>query len=170
MTTAFAVELLSEAHERTTFRCGVPPLDDYFYARVTQDVRRRLTACYVAYEQSTRRLAGYYTLAASSVPLSELPPDITKKLPRYPLVPAVRLGRLAVDAQFRGQGLGGVLLVDAMMRALRADIAAYAIVVDAKDDLAVAFYRHHGFNIFVNDPRALFIPIASVSKLFSSGK
>ena len=170
MTTAFAVEILSEAHERTAFRCDVAPLDDYFHARVTQDVRRRLTACYVAYEQSSRRVAGYYTLAASSVPLGELPPETTKKLPRYPLVPAVRLGRLAVDARFRGKGLGGMLLVDAMMRALRADIAAYAIAVDAKDDLAVAFYRHHGFVAFAHNPRALFLPIASVEKLFASSK
>ena len=96
--------------------------------------------------------------------LSELPADIVKKLPRYPSVPAVRLGRLAVDQNFQGQGLGGALLADALDRAIRSEIAAKAMVVNAKDDRAAMFYHHHGFIILPTAKMTLFLPLASVPK------
>ena len=82
--------------------------------RVTQDVRRRATTCYVAVEISGSKVAGFYTLAAAGIPLTDLPAELVKKLPRYPSVPVARLGRLAVDQAFRGRKLGGVLLWDAV--------------------------------------------------------
>lgn len=85
-----------------------------------------------------------------------------KKLPRYPSVPAVRMGRLAVDQRFKGQGLGGALLADALDRAVNAEIAAYALLVDAKDEPAACFYRHHGFITLPDSPLALFLPLATV--------
>ena len=112
-------------------------------------------------EQSSQRIAGYYTLASASISLADLPADVAKKLPRYPAVPAVRLGRLTVDQAFQGRGVGGVLLAEALARALRADIAAYAMVVDAKDATAAAFYQHHGFLAFASQPRTLFLPLAT---------
>ncbi len=156
---------LDPARDRRTFTSGSEPLDRYFHQQVTQDIRRRVTACFVAIEESNQRIAGYYTLASASIALTDLPADVAKRLPRYPSIPAVRLGRLAVDQAFQGRGVGGVLLADALARALRADIAAYALVVDAKDETAAAFYRHHGFIAFASQPLTLFLPLATAQAL-----
>ena len=153
---------LDAIHDRTTFSCGSEPLDRYLQQQVTQDIRRRVTACFVALT-SEQVVAGYYTLAATSVPLTGLPSGTAKKLPRYPLVPAVRMGRLAVDQKFKGSGLGGALLADALHRAFVSDIAAYAMLVDAKDDKAAAFYKHHGFIPLPDSPLSLFLPLATAS-------
>lgn len=155
----FRVEPL-QGHDRQDFASGSEPLDRHFRTQVTQDIRRRVTACFVAIS-GEGRIAGYYTLAATSLLLSDLPAEIGRKLPRYPSVPAVRMGRLAVDAAFKGQGLGGALLADALSRSASAEIAAYALVVDAKDDSAAAFYRHHGFLVLPDSPRTLFLPLAN---------
>ena len=157
----FRVVPIDQAHDRSTFNSGSEPLDSYFRERVTQDVRRRVTACFVALSRDGR-IAGYYTLASSSVYLGDLPAKLSKKLPRYPSVPAVRMGRLAVDQAFKGQGLGGALLADALTRVIRSEIAAYALVVDAKDNTAADFYRHHGFLETTSDPLTLFLPLATV--------
>jgi GNAT superfamily N-acetyltransferase len=160
--TNFRVASLDVTLNRDTFSSGSDPLDHYFQHQVTQDIRRRVTACFVALT-GKQIIAGYYTLAAASVPLNDLPSNIVKKLPRYPLVPAVRMGRLAVDQKFKGQGLGGALLADALSRASDSDIAAYALLVDAKDEEAAAFYRHHGFISLPNTFLTLFLPLATAS-------
>lgn len=165
MSAGFRIEALTPQHDRSTFDCDSEALDRYFRQQVTQDARRRVTACFVAVEQPRGVLAGYYTLASSSVPLTDLPKELSRKLPRYPSVPAVRMGRLAVDRRFRGRGLGAAMLADALERSLGADIAAYALVVDAKDDQAAAFYRHHGFISFNDNPLALFLPLATAKDL-----
>jgi GNAT superfamily N-acetyltransferase len=149
------------AHDRTTFYSDSEPLDRYLREQVTQDVRRRVAACFVALADG-QRIAGYYTLASASLLLADLPASTGKKLPRYPTMPAVRMGRLAVDQTFKGQGLGGALLADALDRAARAEIAAYALMVDAKDETAAAFYRHHGFIALPDSPHTLFLPLATV--------
>lgn len=94
--------------------------------------------------------------------LGDLPAEVVRRLPRYPSVTAVRMGRLAVDNVFKGQGLGGALLADALTRVIRSDIAAYALVVDAKDEVAANFYRHHGFIETGSRPLTLFLPLAAV--------
>lgn len=157
----FRVAPLDAAHERNEFRCGSAPLDRYLQEQVSQDIRRRVAACFVAVS-AEQRIAGYYTLASASLLLADLPPGIGKKLPRYPTVPVVRMGRLAVDEAFTGQGLGGALLADALERAIRSEIAAYALMVDAKDDTAATFYRHHGFIPLPDTPLTLFLPLATV--------
>lgn len=156
----FELALLNGAHDRTTFNSGSAPLDRYLREQVTQDVRRRVAACFVATTDG-KRIAGYYTLASASLMLAELPASTGKKLPRYPTVPAVRMGRLAVDQGFKGQGLGSALLADALGRAARSEVAAYALMVDAKDDAAANFYRHHGFVTLPDSPRTLFLPLAT---------
>lgn len=161
MTAPFSIETLAPEHDRTGFSSGVEPLDRYFREQVTQDVRRRVTACYVAVEVTTRRIVGYYTLAASSIPLAEVPEQLAKRLPRYTSVPVARLGRLAVDQGYRGQKLGAALLWDAMLRALRSEVAVFALVVDAKDDQAAAFYRHHGFVAFGSIPNQMVLPLTN---------
>ena len=157
----FLLAPLDQAHDRTRFNSGSQALDRYFREQVSQDVRRRVTACFVALDQE-RQIAGYYTLASASILLADLPASSGKKLPRYPTVPAIRMGRLAVDQGFKSQGLGGALLADALNRASHSEIAAYALMVDAKDALAAAFYRHHGFIVLPNSPLTLFLPLATV--------
>lgn len=164
MTPLFEVVLLDSRHDRSAFDCASELLNRYFSQQVSQDVRRRVTACYVALSQDGR-VAGFYTLASTALLLSQLPEDLGKKLPRYPTVPAVRMGRLAVDQAFKGQGLGGALFADALARALRAEIAAYALVVDAKDATAAAFYRHHGLIALPSQPMTLFLPLATAQAL-----
>ena len=100
-------------------------------------------------------------MAAAGMLMADLPESIARKLPRYPVVPVVRMGRLAVSEGARRQGLGGALLADALARSMDAEIAAFALVVDAKDENAAAFYRHHGFHVFVSEPRSLFLPLAT---------
>lgn len=155
------VPLDATAHDRSTFASGSAPLDRYLREQVTQDIRRRMAACFVALTDE-QRIAGYYTLASASLLLADLPASTAKKLPRYPTVPAVRMGRLAVDQAHKGQGLGGALLADALHRSTRAEIAAYALMVDAKDEAAAAFYRWHGFIALPDSPRTLFLPLATV--------
>ena len=157
----FRLTPLDAAHVRAAFNCGSEPLERYLREQVTQDVRRRVAACFVALAEG-QRIAGYYTLASASLLLADLPASVGKKLPRYPTVPAVRMGRLAVDQAFKGQGLGGALLADALDRAVRSEIAAYALMVDAKDEAAAAFYRHHGFIALPDSPFTLFLPLGTV--------
>lgn len=165
----FRVVPLDSTHDRNAFDSGSAPLNRYLREQVTQDVRRRVTACFVALN-ATHQIAGYYTLASASVLLTDLPAATAKKLPRYPTVPAVRMGRLAIDQNFQGQGLGGALLADALQRAAQAEIAAYALLVDAKDTHAAAFYQHHGLLALPDTPLTLFLPLATVQMLYSNKK
>lgn len=160
----FEIGLLGK-EDRSGFCCGSDPLDRYLKTQASQDVRRRVSVCYVALEKATGRIAGYYTLSAADVPVSDLPPEVAGRLPRYPSVPAARIGRLAIDRRFLGRGLGGALLLNAAMRALRSEIAVFALVVDAKDDEAAAFYRHHGFTAFASNSLQLIAPLATFRKL-----
>jgi ribosomal protein S18 acetylase RimI-like enzyme len=160
VTDSFRIEVLATAHERAAFTSGSEPLDRYFRQQVSQDVRRRATACYVAVDSNTGKVAGYFTLAASGIPLIDLPAVLVQRLPRYPLVPVALLGRLAVDQKYRGHKLGAALLWDAAQRAARAEAIVFALVVDAKDDEAEAFYKHHGF-LTLAVPRKLVLPVAS---------
>jgi len=159
VTFPYRIERLG-AQDRADFDCGVAVLNTYLQRQASQDERRRVTACFLLIEAASSAIAGYYTLSAGSVLLEDLPEATSKKLPRYPTVPIVRIGRLAIDSRFQGQKLGGVLLYDAIQRAASSDIAAFAVVVDAKDDAAVAFYQHHGFTPFANLRRVLYLSIA----------
>jgi ribosomal protein S18 acetylase RimI-like enzyme len=165
VTSPFRVEPLVAEHERTAFRCGAEALDRYFQTQVTQDIRRHLANCFVAVEAATGTIVGFYTIAAASIPTHDLPPEVTKRLPRYPSLPAVRIGRLAVDQRFHGRKLGAALLADAADRALGASAASFTLLVDAKNDEAVAFYEHHGFLRLVSRPRTLFLPLATIEKV-----
>jgi len=160
----FSVAALDLSADRSGFECGVEPLDRYFRSQVSQDIKRRVTACFVATD-AKGQTAGYYTLASASVLLADLPAALAKKLPRYPSVPAVRMGRLAVDQAFKGEGLGAALLADALRRAVTAEIAAYALLVDAKDESAARFYAYHGFMALPEQPLFLFMPLATVKDL-----
>jgi ribosomal protein S18 acetylase RimI-like enzyme len=166
VTASFNIEPLDSTHSRAAFASGVPALDRYFREFVTQDIKRRVSNCFVALDP-TGVVAGYYTLAATSLPLTDLPAEDTKRLPRYPLLPAGLIGRLAVDQRCRGQGLGAALIVDAVARVMRADPAIFALVVDAKDETARNFYQHLGFRTFISQPMRLFLSITEAARRLS---
>lgn len=111
-------------------------------------------------------VAGYYTLSSTALKLAELPAQVTRKLPRYPLVPATLLGRLAVDRRHQGKGYGRFLLADALYRAVRSEIAAFAVIVDAKDESALRFYERESFLPLPDQPMKLFRPMDDIAKLF----
>lgn len=167
MTFAVVIEPLAPAHDRQAFGCSVPALDRYIREQAGQDVRRRISNCFVAVEQDTGALAAYYTLAAASIPVTSLPEKETKRLPRYPVLPATLIGRLAVDSHYQGRKLGAALIIDAVRRSARADPAAFTMLVDAKDEAAAAFYRRHGFIPLTSRPGTLFLPVATALKLFT---
>jgi GNAT superfamily N-acetyltransferase len=158
----YRIEELAPDHDRSTFACGSPPLDRYIREQATQDVRRQVTKCFAALEPGAASIAGYYTLAASSLPLDLLSDDLKRRLPRYPTVPVARIGRLAVDQKHQGKKLAAALLFDACLRASRADMGVFALIVDAKDERAEAFYRHFGFATFA--PRQLYMTPATIMK------
>ena len=162
MTAEFSIAPLNASHDCKAFACGVEALDRYFREQVSQDIKRKATACYVAVDAETGQIAGYYTLAASGVPLGEMPQELSKRLPRYPLVPVARLGRLAVDQGYRGQKLGAALLWDAVARSIRSEVAVAALVVDAKNEAAESFYRHFGFVDLAGEGRRLVLPLAKL--------
>ncbi len=166
-TTALRIEPLADRHDRESFTSGVEPLDRYLRHQAGQDARQRVASCFVLVGDDDRVPIGYYTLAATSIALAELPEALTKRLPRYPVVPATLMGRLAVDARYQRQGHGELMLLDAFSRALRNEIASYAFVVDAKDDSAVRFYQRYRFRYLVDGGQRLFVPMAETAKLFS---
>jgi len=112
-------------------------------------------------------IGGYYTLSSTSIQLGELPEQTVRKLPRYPLLPATLLGRLAVDRREQGKGYGRYLLADALYRAAQSEIASFAVIVDAKDDNARRFYEREGFLPFPDQPMKLFRPMADIRRLFN---
>lgn len=165
---ALSLEPLAKKHEREGFSCGSEPLDRYLKHHASQDAKRQVAAPFVLVT-ADNKVIGYYTLSAFSVTLPELPQAQIRKLPNYPVVPATLLGRLAVDQNHRGLGLGDHLLMDALYRSHRAtsQIASYAVVVDAKDNAALDFYKKYDFIQFFNHPNRLFLPMNVIGKLFS---
>jgi len=159
------VEVLGPQHDRSAFASGAEPLDRYFRTHAGQEARRNIAAVFVLV-LPPGSVGGYYTLSATAVALAELPPDVVRRLPRYPLVPATLLGRLAVDQKRQGKGYGRFLLADALFRALRSEIASFAVVVDAKDAAARRFYEREGFLAFPDQPMKLFRPMADIRVLF----
>jgi GNAT superfamily N-acetyltransferase len=159
------VEVLGPHHDRSRFESGVEPLDRYFRTQAAQDARRNVAAPFVLMLPDGS-IGGYYTLSSTAVKLAHLPEQIVKKLPRYPLVPATLLGRLAVDRGHQGKGYGRFLLADALHRAVRSEIASFAVIVDAKDDGARRFHQRESFLPLADQPMKLFRPMADIARLF----
>ena len=162
---SFRFEALADGHDRAAFCCGDDALDRYFQTQATQVIRRRIANCFVIVETTASQVAAYYTLSAASIPLVDLPPDEAKRLPRYPTLPAVRIGRLAVDQRFQRRGLGELMQMNAVHRTIQDAAAAFALLVDAKNDQATAFYRRYGFRPVVDKPRTLFLPLVTAQKM-----
>jgi len=159
---ALTIEPLASSHDRAGFSCGRPQLDDWFHRRAGQDERRNLARVFVAVDDAIG-IAGFYSLSTFSLSLPDLPQEIARKLPRYDAIPAALIGRLARDVRVRGQGIGELLLADAVRRVLGAGktLAVFAIVVEAKDEKATAFYEGFGFRPFPLHPNRLFLLTSS---------
>lgn len=168
----FRVEALGRHHDRDGFSCGVPALDEYLKRQAGQDQERKIAACHVAVDPAAPQspapgqipILGYYTLSNYGLRFGALPADVTRRLPKYPVVPAALLGRLAVARVSQGAGLGELLLADAVRRTLRVaeEIAIHAVVVDAIDPTAAAFYARYGFRPFPGAELRLFLPLATI--------
>jgi len=166
--TSWQILPLQKDHTRQTFACGRCELDRYLQQQARQDAEKQVAAAFVLVQPPVNQVLGYYTLSASTLSASEVPPELARKLPRYPQLPVTLLGRLAVDQALKGQGMGQFLLMDALHRSLQAaaTIAAMAVLVDAKDALADAFYRHFGFIPLNLSAGRLFLPMATIVRLF----
>jgi GNAT superfamily N-acetyltransferase len=149
-----------DKEDRSDFACGKEALDYYFRNQITQDIRRNIAKAFIAIHTATGAVAGYYTLSAAQVSLRDLDDDWRRKLPRYAALPAVLVGRLAIDRRFQGHGLGPSLLADAAIRSIQSDIGIHFLIVDAIDDQAVLFYQHHGMRRIPDMEHRLFIPLA----------
>ena len=164
----YRVEALGKQHDRSGFTCGSEALDQYLRVQAGQDARKRVAATFVLCEGESNRVVGYYTLSAVSVDIGAWPENVAKKLPRYPVVPATLLGRLAIDRQLQGRGAGEHLLMDALHRSGQAsrEVASVALVVDAKNDQAAGFYQRYDFIPLLDPPSRLFLPMSTIEKLF----
>ncbi|MEI7826160.1 MAG: GNAT family N-acetyltransferase [Chlorobiaceae bacterium] len=161
----FSMVPLSGSHVREGFFSGSEALDHYFSAQVSQDIKRNIAKCFVAVDNANQKIAGYYTLSAAQIPLPSLPKEIARKMPRYDAIPASRIGRLAVDRFYHGKGIGSALIADALLRSSHSSMAVYALLVDAKDEQADAFYLHHGFIPCIGALHTLFLPLKTISKI-----
>lgn len=163
MTRGYTIERLTSSHDCASFACGVEALDRYFRQTAGQDSRKRLANCFVAVESETGSIAGYYTFSAAGIPVADLPVEIARRLPHYPQVPAALIGRLAVDSRIQGKRLGEALLLDAADRAIDSDPAVFALLVDAKEDSAAAFYRRYQFLPLTAHALTWFLPVAALA-------
>jgi predicted GNAT family N-acyltransferase len=164
---SFFIERLDPRHDRERFSCGVEMLDRYLRVQVRQDMTRGVAVVYVlAPADQPATIAGYYSLSSTAVRLSDLPETTRKRLPRYPLVPATLLGRLAIDEAYRGRGFGERLLIDALQRSLTASwsVASVAVIVDAQDATAATFYAR-GFIALPDQPLRHFLPMKTIAAL-----
>lgn len=161
------IEALTKRHARDNFTCGSQALDRYLRQQARQDADKHVAAPFVLVEPPSAEVLGYYTLSASMVEVADIAAELAKKLPRYPHLPVTLIGRLAVHERLKGQGCGALLLMDALHRSLThaAEIAAMAVVVDAKDDAAVAFYRHFDFQPLQRSPKRMVLPMKTVASL-----
>jgi GNAT superfamily N-acetyltransferase len=160
---SYQIRPLDAAVDTAGFQCGSEPLNDYIRRYASQDVRRNVARVFVAtLDNNAQQLAGFFTLSAGSVSCASLPASQAKKLPRYP-VPVALIGRLAVDKQFQGKGLGAILLADACQKVSQASsvLAVVGIIVDAKDNKAVAFYEHFGFILLPGQADRMMLPTSA---------
>ena len=150
-------------HDRQTFSSGVIELDEYLHRFAVQQSKKGVAVVWVLVDtEAPSTVLGFYSLSAAQIDAVQLDERTRKKLPRYP-VPCFRMGRLAVAAVHQGKGLGRVLMGCAVERCLKArkDIAAFALVVDAKDGNAKAFYEHYGFTACSGDSMTLYLAMAN---------
>ncbi|SFS54397.1 GNAT family N-acetyltransferase [Sphingobacterium wenxiniae] len=161
------IELLDKKHHREDFDCGKELLNNYLKTQAGQDIKRKLSACFVLCENGTD-IQGYYTLSNNSIPLSSFPNHIQKKLPKsYLSIPTTLLGRLAIYKNHQGKGIGKILLIDALKRSfeISQEIGSFAVVVDPIDEEAGKFYKKYDF-IKLPDSEKMIIATKTLQELF----
>ena len=162
------IELLDKKHNRKEFDCGNELLNNYLKNQAGQDIKRKLSACFVYADKETNVIQGYYTLSSNSIPISSLPDKTRLKLPQaYQSIPTTLLGRLAIDKNHQGKGMGKILLIDALKRSyeISKEIGSFAVVVDPIDESAEKFYKKYDF-IKLPDSAKMFISIRTLNELF----
>lgn len=161
-------QLNGSLHDRKSFDCGVEELNIFLKQHANQNQSKNISRAYVAVvavsSDDRKKIYGYYTLSAGHIHCDQLPESIKFKLPKYP-IPIARIGRLAVDKKFKGQGIGGFLLHDALVNVLNiADkMGVFAVIVDAKNEDAKTFYKKYGFSAFQESDLTLFLTIDTIN-------
>lgn len=161
-------ENLNSGHRKKEFSCGKEMLDNYLHKQANQDIKRKLSTCFVINDKENNLIKGYYTLANNSIPQDAIPAQFQNKLPKsYSSIPTTLLGRLAIDIRFQGKGIGKLLLIDALKRSyeISKKIGSFAVVVDPLDEDAERFYERYGF-IKLPDSGKMFLAMNTISKLF----
>lgn len=153
--------------DKGSFDCGIESLNEFFKKYAGQNQRLSIEITYVSVLPDQNRIVGYYTLSSGSIQFQNMPTELSKKLPRYP-VPVVRIGRLARDSSVKGQGLGTLLLMNACERILRIseELGIHGIEVDAKDEKAKRFYQSFGFQELLDDELHLYISLKVIRSAF----
>lgn len=168
---AVILELFDNSrHQRSEFSCGKDSLDRYIRQQASQDARNRIARVFIVRETDSLEIMGYYTLSSYAIKLAELERSFAKRLPRYSLLPATLLGRLAVDTRHRGKRLGEFLLTSAFHTVFQhsLQIASLALVVDALDEEAVRFYRKYRFDFCQESPDKLYLPLKTIQEILES--
>jgi GNAT superfamily N-acetyltransferase len=166
-TSKYIITHLDKKHVKEKFKCGVEALDIYLKTQANQDTKKNIAVTYTLTAENSEEVLGYYTLSSIGVFPGELSEEIVKKLPRYPVLPGILLGRLAVNKNYHGKKIGVYLLLDALKRSLLVSeqIGIVAVIVDAKNDTATMFYKKHGFIELLKSQYRLFLPLATIKKL-----
>ena len=165
---SYLTEPLDSKHDRGNFSCGKEILDNYFWQQAKQDVKRKLSACIVLVDKETEKISGYYTLSSNSISNDLIPDSFKKKLPKsYLSLPTILIGRLAIDKNFQGMGVGRILLIDSLKRCFDTSnsIGFFAVIVDPLDNEAEIFYAKYGF-VKLPDSGKMFLPMKTISELF----
>lgn len=159
---------LNKTHNKESFLCGIDALDNYLLTKANQDNKKNVAVTYALTLHHSHQVLGYYTLSSLGIMPGELPIEIIKKLPRYPILPAILLGRLAVDKTHQGNKIGKLLLIDALKRSfmISEQIGAIAVIVNAKNKTASDFYQYFGFIQFPENNLKLFLPMDTIKTLF----
>ena len=165
----WTIEPFGKDHDRSTFACEKPSLDEFLRTRVSRYEKRRLGKTFVAVSEGEKRVIGYCPLAAGALMFEHLPTEASRKLPKHP-VPVILLARLAVDQSAHGKRLGEGLLLDALQRSLDLsdNLRTHAVEVDALDDSAIAFYRKYGFSPLLDNPKHLYLPLVTIGKVLGA--
>lgn len=163
-------EVLNRSHQnlKKNFLCGKDLLDNYLKQQASQDIRKKLSVCFVLVDEVENHIKGYYTLSNNSISFDFVPDSFKKNIPKsYSSIPVTLLGRLAVDKKYMGKGIGKMLLIDAMKKSYEISnvVGSFAVVVDPIDKEAKAFYSKFGF-ILLPDSGKMFLPMKTISQLF----
>jgi GNAT superfamily N-acetyltransferase len=161
---------LEAIHNRSSFTCGENNLDNYIQKQATQDMKRRHVAVVFVLPDESNNIKGYYTLSSDNVAHRKVPVEVQKKMPHYKNLPVILLGRLAIDKKYQGDGLGELLLLDALKRSYdvaKTTIGSIAVVVDPLNNEAVSFYKKYGF-ISLADSKRRFLPMQTIKQLFAT--